>query len=117
MCNLGGKNPALLPRLEAFKLSGVPGADILAALYHRHRSVGRRAPRPSETWTVHWSERWRGKDPDLDMLVDEGYREHKDAGGALSIIIDTFDDEEDPGEADDETPSTSEDEGEYDKDA
>lgn len=117
VCNLGDWNPALLPRLEAFKLSGVPGADILEALYHRHRSAGRRPPRPSETWTVHWSERRRGKDPDLDLLVDEGYRAHKDGGGAPSVIIKTFDDEEDLGEADDETPSASEDEGEDDKDA
>jgi hypothetical protein len=114
----GRRTPALLPRLEVFKLSGVSGKDVVSALYFRHRCLWQ-SIRPSETWTVRWSERRRCKDLELDALVHKGHWTPRGESSAVKVLIKTFEDvEEDVEEADDETPSTSdEDDDEDEEDA
>lgn len=113
-----------LPHLEVFKLSGVSGKDILLALSFQHSRSQQVTPRRPKKWCVRWSERRRGRDPELDALVDQGLWEHKEGCSTAQVLIEIFDefeiddDEEDVEEVDEEPPSTGDDdESEADKDA
>ncbi|KAF9485922.1 hypothetical protein BDN70DRAFT_467010 [Pholiota conissans] len=105
----GRRNPALLPHLEVFTLSGVSGKDILSALCYRFRCLSQ-SVRRSEKWIVRWSDRRRRQDPELDALVDKGYWTPTGKDATVKVFIDTFDYTEDIEGADDETPSTSDEE-------
>ena len=63
----------LLPNLRTFKVSGVCGKELRRGICRRYEaySQGRAA---LVRWVVRWSEQCRGRDLDLDDLVDSGIR-------------------------------------------
>ncbi|KAF8158204.1 hypothetical protein B0H34DRAFT_707841 [Crassisporium funariophilum] len=91
-----------LPLLEVFKVSGVAGKDIIAAIRRRSKYLrGGRTQLESERWFVRWSERRRTKDSELDTLVDHGcwVPNCQDENATwIKITVESFDDEEEEAE-------------------
>lgn len=101
-----------LPRLDTFKVSGLSGEKVGALIQYREglglpiaclpmfKDVGRffEGTYRVENWIVQWSERWRGKDPILDDLVENGWHAH---GKDVRVLWFEPEDEEDE-EADSE---------------
>ena len=98
------KSRALLPRLEVLKIHGVPGEAILSALRYRHLR-GTLAPSGTERWIVSWTEEKRGCDMELDQLVDRGCWVSENG---TSVLIETFNDEDDGDEEAEEEEEVSE---------
>ncbi|KDR82592.1 hypothetical protein GALMADRAFT_1347475 [Galerina marginata CBS 339.88] len=106
--------PLLLPRLQMFKLTGVSGEDIVSALRYRY-SLRREFTPKKQKWVVGWSERRRNRDGVLDTLIRRGFwmSDDEDAPDAAKVIIDNYEDFDDPG---DEEDDLDEDEDDYDGD-
>lgn len=107
--------PTLLPRLEMFKPVGVSGKDILSALQHRYRQPPVVNRTSTERWYVKWSERRRYRDVELDSLVDAKFWPPTNASGVSiipKVIIETYDDDEDPEEPEDDGQESSDSDGE-----
>ncbi|KAG5644544.1 hypothetical protein DXG03_008199 [Asterophora parasitica] len=99
----------LLPQLETFKVSGLPGEKVEELIRYRDTNAAgnkwfvRR-------WIVKWSERRRGEDVVLDRLVQKGWS----GEGGRRVFVETFDEDEDGDdeEADDGEEAVAEREAE-----
>ena len=107
----------LLPNLEVFKFTGVPGKDVISALHYRQYCRADLSASTQE-WIVGWTQRERARDGDLDRLITRGYwtsDEAEDSAGKV-IIGNYYDREEEEDDEDDELEGIDVDENGEDED-
>ena len=88
------KTPTIPPSLEIFKVTGISGKDILDGLLHNYQPSLFHPCQKQPKWIIGWTEKRRGLDVELDILIDRGYWSPIPGCTEARILIEPFDDDD-----------------------